>query len=174
MTSCNGCGKILGFKKYKFKRMWRIPGCYCKDCMIKVGRDFDDHGKLALPFYTCDLCRAEFLFLKSEFHGKKQKHFCEVCHEVVASGGMPNKEAGIAPGKIPPSLIMIGCLGVLLMVLGMVFTMMTSPDGKMNLVNILFGAFTTAAGFMLVRRTIKNKRLLVGQQFSPTNPKFFK
>jgi hypothetical protein len=29
-------------------------------------------------------------------------------------------------------------------------------------VNILFGAFTTAAGFMLVRRTINNRKLLLG------------
>jgi len=33
----------------------------------------------------------------------------------------------------------------------------------MNLVNLLFGAFTTAAGFMLIRRTLKNRRLIVGQ-----------
>ena len=49
------------------------------------------------------------------------------------------------------------------MVLGMVFTLVGTSQGDANMVNILFGAFTTAAGFMLIRRTLKNRRLLVGQ-----------
>lgn len=163
MTSCSGCGKTLGFKKYKFKKMWRISGHYCKECMIKVGADFDDHGRLTLPYKACDLCKVEFLFLQSAWHGKKQKHFCDVCHQVVESGGLPSKESGIAPGKLPPSLMILGGLGALMMVLGLIFTLLTGPEGEMNLVNILFGSFTTAAGFMLIRRTIRNKRLLVGQ-----------
>lgn len=164
MTSCSGCGIALGFKKYKFKRMWKIPGYYCKECMIKVGQDFDDHGRLTLPYHTCDLCKAEFLFLKSAWQEKKQRHFCHVCHEVVESGGLPSKESGISPGKLPPSLMILGGLGGLMMILGMIFTLMTGPEGEMSIVNILFGSFTTAAGFLLIRRTIRNKRLLVGQQ----------
>lgn len=161
MTSCNGCGKTLGFKKYKFKRMWRIPGYYCNDCMILVGKDFDDHGKITIQSKTCDLCNSEFLFLKSQFSGKKQKHFCDVCHDVVVSGGIVETESGIKHGKIPPAMLVIGGLGIVMMVLGMIFTIMSS-DGNLNLINLLFGSTTTAIGFMLVRRTIKNKRLLVG------------
>ena len=26
MASCSGCGMVLGFKKYKFKKLWRIGG----------------------------------------------------------------------------------------------------------------------------------------------------
>ena len=61
-----------------------------------------------------------------------------------------------------PMLIFAG-LGAMMMVLGMVFTLTGTASGDMNLVNLLFGAFTTAAGFMLIRRTLKNRRLIVGQ-----------
>ena len=162
MTSCNGCGKTLGFKKYKFKKMWRIPGYYCHDCMVQVGKDFDDHGKLTLPSKACDLCNGQFLFLKSRFHGKSQKHFCDMCDQVIASGGIVQTESGVEHGQLPPSLVVIGALGILMMIMGMIFTMISS-NGQLNLVNLLFGATTTAIGFVLVRRTIKNKRLLVNQ-----------
>jgi len=162
MTSCNGCGKTLGFKKYKFKKMWRIPGFYCHECMMIVGKDFDDHGKLTLPYKNCDLCSGQFLFLKSRFHAKTQKHFCDVCDEVIASGGIKETESGVKHGKIPPSLFVIGGLGIVMMVLGMIFTMFSS-NGELSLMNLLFGSTTTAIGFMLIRRTIKNKRLLVNQ-----------
>jgi hypothetical protein len=32
----------------------------------------------------------------------------------------------------------------------------------MDLLNILFGSFTTAAGFLLLRRTLRNRRLIAG------------
>jgi predicted membrane-bound mannosyltransferase len=53
-------------------------------------------------------------------------------------------------------------LGALMMVLGMVFTLVGTTTGEMDLLNILFGSFTTAAGFMLLRRTLRNRRLIAG------------
>ena len=86
MASCSGCGMVLGFKKYKFKKLWRIGGSYCKPCMMKVGANWEDHGKVTLPMKPCDLCQTEFYFLKTAWQGKKQKHFCDVCHKVAISG----------------------------------------------------------------------------------------
>jgi drug/metabolite transporter (DMT)-like permease len=64
--------------------------------------------------------------------------------------------------KFPIPMLIIGGLGAVLMVLGALFTLIGTTSGEANLVNILFGAFTTAAGFMLVRRTINNRKLLLG------------
>jgi predicted membrane-bound mannosyltransferase len=49
-----------------------------------------------------------------------------------------------------------------MMVLGMVFTLVGTSTGEMDLLNILFGSFTTAAGFLLLRRTLRNRRLIAG------------
>ena len=163
MTSCNGCGKALGFKKYRFKKLLRISGNYCQNCMVKVGKDWDDHGKVTLPKHTCTLCESDFFFLKSAWQGKKQKKFCDVCYQVAISGVILDKtNKGQTGGRLPVSMLIIGGLGALLMVLGLLFTLMSTPSGEMSLLNILFGATTTAVGFLLVRKTMKNKKLLAG------------
>ena len=163
MSSCSGCGKTLGYRKYKFHRMWRIPGYYCKECMLILGKDFDVHGKIVTPKRCCDLCNVEYHFLKSHWHEKKQKNYCETCLEAVKSGAIPDKTLGQKPGKLPQVLMIFAGLGILMMALGLVFTLMVTPSGETNLVNILFGAVTTALGFVIFRKTIKSRNLILGQ-----------
>ena len=162
MASCSGCGVVLGFKKYKFKKLWRIGGSYCKPCMMKVGENWEAHGKVTLPMRPCDLCQTEFYFLKTAWQGKKQKHFCDVCHKVALSGVLPDQSKKEMTNKFPIPMLIIGALGGLLMLLGLAFTLIGDVSNEPNMVNILFGAATTAVGFLLVRRTIKNRRLLLG------------
>ena len=162
MVSCNGCGEALGFKKYRFNKLWRIGGRYCKSCMMRVGDDWENHGRVTIPLVPCDLCQTEFYFLKSAWQGSKQKRFCGVCYRTAISGILPDKNKGEAPGKMPYSMMIFAGLGALMMVLGMVFTLVGTTTGEMDLLNILFGSFTTAAGFMLLRRTLRNRRLIAG------------
>ena len=162
MVSCNGCGEALGFKKYRFNKLWRIGGRYCKSCMMRVGDDWEKHGRVTIPLVPCDLCQTEFYFLKSAWQGSKQKRFCGVCYRTAISGILPDKNKGEAPGKMPYSMMIFAGLGALMMVLGMVFTLVGTTTGEMDLLNILFGSFTTAAGFMLLRRTLRNRRLIAG------------
>ena len=63
---------------------------------------------------------------------------------------------------MPVSMMIFAGVGALMMVLGMVFTLVGTSTGEMDLLNILFGSFTTAAGFMLLRRTLRNRRLIAG------------
>lgn len=163
MTGCSGCGKALGLKKFKFHRMWRIPGYYCKECMLKLGHDFDDHGRITLPSQRCDLCNVEFYFLKSAWQGKKQGHYCDVCYQAVASGVIPDKTQRQVPQKLPQVMTVFAGLGVLMMGLGLVFTLMAGAGGQSSLVNILFGSVTTALGFVLFRKTVRSRSLVLGK-----------
>jgi hypothetical protein len=142
--------------------MWKIGGYYCKPCMVKVGENWEKNGRVTIPMNPCDLCRTEFYFLKSAWQGDKQRHFCGVCYRTAISGILPDKNKGEAPGKMPISMMMFAGLGALMMVLGMVFTLVGTSSGEMDLLNILFGSFTTAAGFLLLRRTLRNRRLIAG------------
>ena len=162
MASCNGCGEALGIKKYRFNKMWRIGGYYCKPCMVRVGEDWEKHGRVTIPMNPCDLCRTEFYFLKPAWQGSKERRFCGVCYRTAISGVLPDKNKGEAPGKMPISMMIFAGLVAWMMVLGMVFSLVGTSSGEMNLVNLLFGAFTTAAGFMLLRRTLRNRRLIAG------------
>ena len=162
MTSCSGCGLVLGFKKYRFKKLWRIPGSFCKPCMMQIGANWEDHGRVTLPMRPCDLCRTEFYFLHTAWQGKKQKHFCDVCLKVAKSGVLPDPSKKEMTNKFPIPMLIIGGLGVVLMILGLFFTLMGGGEEGPNMINILFGAFTTGVGFLLIRRTINNRRLLLG------------
>ena len=110
----------------------------------------------------CDLCQTEFYFLKTAWQGKKQKHFCDVCHKVALTGLLPDKSKKEMTNKFPLPMLIIGGLGGLLMIMGLFFTLMGDGSNEPNLLNILFGEATTAVGFLLVRRTINNRRLLLG------------
>ncbi len=54
-------------------------------------------------------------------------------------------------------------LGVVMMALGLVFTLMVVPGGGPNLANILFGSITTALGFVLFRKTVRSRSLIMGK-----------
>ena len=162
MASCHGFGEALGFKKFRFNKLWKIGGYYCKPCMLRVGDDWERHGRVTIPMVSCDLCRTEFYFLKPAWQGNKQRRFCGVCYRTAISGILPDKNKGEAPGKMPISMMIFAGLGALMMVLGMVITLVGTTTGEMDLLNILFGSFTTAAGFMLLSRTLRNRRLIAG------------
>lgn len=163
MTGCSGCGKALGFKKFKFHRMWRIPGYYCKECMLKLGKDFDDHARITLPTYQCDLCKVQFHFLKSAWQGKKQGHYCDVCHQAVTSGILPDKSKQEPPRRLPQVMMVFAGLGVLMMALGLVFTLVVAPSSGNSLLHILFGSATTGMGFVLFKKTVRSRSLIMGK-----------
>ncbi len=75
MASCNGCGEALGFKKYRFNKLWKIKGYYCKSCMMRVGENWEKYGRVTIPMVPCDLCRTEFYFLKAAWQGEKKGVF---------------------------------------------------------------------------------------------------
>ena len=168
MTHCSGCGAVLGWKKYRFQKMWRIPGYYCRECMLELGGDFDRHARITTPSRACGLCGVEYYFLK-QGPGGGHKKYCSVCREAVANGAVaaPGK-APAQPKNLPLVMMVFVGLGGTMMVLGLAFTML-STGSDANVVNILFGAATTALGFVLLRKTLRSRSLLMGgrPQVSP-------
>jgi len=129
---------------------------------MQIGANWEDHGRVTLPMRPCDLCRTEFYFLHTAWQGKKQKHFCDVCLKVAKSGVLPDPSKKEMTNKFPIPMLIIGGLGGVLMILGLFFTLLGGGEEGPNMINILFGAFTTGVGFLLIRRTINNRRLLLG------------
>ena len=165
MAHCSGCGRTLGWKKYKFQRMWRIPGYYCKPCMMELGSEFDKYGGLKSGTTPCAMCGVEYYFLKSARSGGRQQKYCAVCREAIKNGvvAAPAARKGPRPPpkQLPLTMMIFAGLGGLMMVMGLIFTMMSTGDDA-NVLNILFGAATTAMGFVLIRRTLKSRSLLLG------------
>ncbi len=169
MTSCTGCNVTLGWKKYNFQKQWRVHGYFCKDCMKKIGQDFDEHGKITLPKKTCDSCHQEFYFLESVWHGKKQKHCCSICQgagyiETPTGDGLPP-----VPPRVPIMMAIFAAFGILLMITGFAYVLLVAPQQDSNILHIIIGSSMTGAGFMLARKMVKVRNLVLGKINIPKN-----
>ena len=143
--------------------MWRIDGRYCRECMLELGKEFDQHGRITLPKKRCDLCNVNYYFLKSTWSGKQQRHYCHICNEAVRNGVIPAKSTGPKLGKVPQVMMIFASLGVLMMILGLVYTILVAPYSHGNLLGILFGSTTTAMGFVLFKKTVKSRSMILGK-----------
>ncbi|MEM2141068.1 MAG: hypothetical protein QXG20_08725, partial [Nitrososphaera sp.] len=85
---------------------------------------------------------------------------CDVCHQAVTSGAIPDKTQKQVPRRLPQVMTVFAGLGVLMMGLGLVFTLTASGD---SLVSILFGSVTTALGFVLFKKTVRSRSLILGK-----------
>ena len=59
-------------------------------------------------------------------------------------------------------MIIFAGLGGLMMVMGLIFTMMSTGEDARHTEHPVSARATTAMGFMLVRRTLKSRSLLLG------------
>ena len=162
MTSCAGCNTPLGWKKYNFQKQWHIRGYFCRECMKKIGQDFDDHGKVTIPTRTCDSCRQEFYFLESVWHGKKQKHCCSVCRESGFVEGSANALPPIPP-RIPMMMAIFAAFGVLLMIVGFAYVMLVAPQQESGVLHVIIGSCMSGGGFMLARKMVKVRNVILGK-----------
>jgi hypothetical protein len=60
-------------------------------------------------------------------------------------------------------MIVFAGLGVLMMILGLAYTIVIAPTSEGNILGILFGSATTAMGFLLFKRTIRSRNLILGK-----------
>jgi len=169
LTSCTGCNVTLGWKKYNFQKQWRVHGYFCKDCMKKIGQDFDEHGKITLPTRKCDSCHQELYFLESVWHGKKQKHCCSICQgagyiETPTGDGLPP-----VPPRVPIMMAIFAAFGILLMITGFAYVLLIAPQQDSNILHIIIGSSMTGAGFMLARKMVKVRNLVLGKINIPKN-----
>lgn len=164
MTSCTGCNATLGWKKYNFQKQWRVHGYFCKECMKKIGQDFDDHGRITLPKRKCDSCHQEFFFLESVWHNKKQKRCCSVCKdagfiESPAADGLPS-----LPPRVPMMMAIFAAFGVLLMISGFAYVMLVAPQQDAGILHVIIGSTISGGGFMLARKMINVRNLVLGKK----------
>lgn len=168
MTSCAGCNITLGWKKYNFQKQWRIPGYYCKSCMKEIGQDFDDNGRITLPKRTCDSCQQEFFFLTTTWQNKKRHRCCQVCKDLDFSESSLNEpKLPPVPARVPTMMALFAAFGVLLMIAGFAYVMLVAPQQDSNILHIIIGSCMSGGGFMLARKMVKVRNLILGKTKIP-------
>lgn len=164
MTFCTGCNMTLGWKKYNFQKQWRIPGYYCKSCMTQIGQDFDDHGKITIPKRTCDSCHQEFFFLTTTWQNKHRHRCCHICKD-LDSTKLPSQESLLPPipARVPMMMALFAAFGVLLMFAGFAYVIMVAPQQDSGILHVIIGSSMTGAGFMLARKMVKIRNIILGK-----------
>lgn len=169
MTSCTGCNVTLGWKKYNFQKQWRIHGYFCKGCMEKIGQDFDDNGKITLPKRTCDSCKQEFFFLKTIWQNKQRHRCCHVCKDLDFTELPKDDFLPPVPPRIPIMMAIFASFGVLLMIAGFGYVILVAPQQDSNILHVIIGSCMSGAGFMLARKMVKVRNLVLGKTNTPQN-----
>ena len=168
MTSCAGCNITLGWKKYNFQKQWRIPGYYCKSCMKDIGQDFDDNGKITMPKRTCDSCQQEFFFLTTTWQNKKRHRCCQVCKDLDFNESSLNEpRLPPVPARVPTMMALFAAFGVLLMIAGFAYVMLVAPQQDSNILHIIIGSCMSGGGFMLARKMVKVRNIILGKTKIP-------
>jgi len=164
MTSCAGCNATLGWKKYNFQKQWRIPGYYCKSCMKQIGQDFDDNGKITLPKRACDSCHQEFFFLTTTWQNKQRHRCCQVCKDLDFTESS-SKETTLppVPARVPTMMALFAGFGVLLMIAGFAYVIMVAPQQDSSILHVIIGSCMSGAGFMLARKMVKVRNIILGK-----------
>jgi len=159
MIFCTGCNITLGWKKYNFQKQWRISGYYCKDCMKKIGQNWDNNGRITLQTKPCDLCKQEFFFLTTTLQNKQYHHCCHICRDLDFE--LTKNMVPPIPPKIPMLMGIFASFGILLMFVGFGYVVFVAPQQDFNILHIILGSSMSAAGFMLARKMIKVRNVML-------------
>ncbi len=164
MTSCTGCNASLGWKKYNFQKQWHVHGYFCKPCMIKMGEDWDVHGKITLPKRSCNSCKEDFFFLTTTWQNKQRHRCCQVCKDLDFTENS-TKEFTLppVPSRIPVMMGIFAAFGILLMITGFAYVMVIAPQQDSNILHIIIGSSMSGGGFMLARKMVKVRNMILGK-----------
>ena len=168
MTCCSGCNVTLGWKKYNFQKQWRIPGYYCKNCMEKIGQDFDKYGKVVIPKRTCDSCKQEFYFLTTTWQNKQRHRCCHICKDLKFDDSTPDKLPSI-PSRIPSMMAAFAGFGILLMMGGFAYVLLVAPQQESSMLHVIIGSCMSGGGFMLARKMVKVRNMIMGKTPIPAS-----
>lgn len=142
--------------------------------MIKIGKNFEESigGNLTLPKLKCSLCCNNYYFLKCVNTKKGNEQYCNFCQAILvneeraSNGGSvhssrinssdsdSDSDSSSIPPRSPPLRVSLisGLIGVMLMIIGFVFTFFNMESDGANLMRFVFGSATSLAGFILFRR----------------------
>jgi len=131
--------------------------------MKKIGQDFDDHGKITLPKRKCDSCKQEFFFLTTTWQDKQRHRCCHVCKDLDFTESSKGAFLPPVPPNVPLMMAVFAAFGVLLMIVGFAYVLLVAPQQDSNILHIIIGSSMTGGGFMLARKMVKVRNIILGK-----------
>ena len=68
------------------------------------------------------------------------------------------------PPRIPMMMAIFAAFGVLLMIVGFAYVLLVAPQQDSNILHIIIGSSMTGAGFMLARKMVKIRNIILGKK----------
>jgi hypothetical protein len=135
--------------------------------MKELGQDFDDHGKVTLPKRACDSCKQEFYFLTTKWQNKQRHRCCDGCKDLTVID--PNSDPVLPPipSRVPIMMALFAGFGILLMIAGLAYVMVVAPQQDSSILHVIIGSCMTGAGFMLARKMVKVRNIVLGKTDVP-------
>jgi hypothetical protein len=131
--------------------------------MKKIGQDFDDNGKITLPKRKCDSCKQEFFFLTTTWQDKQRHRCCHVCKDLDFTESSKGAFLPPVPPNVPLMMAVFAAFGVLLMIVGFAYVLLVAPQQDSNILHIIIGSSMTGGGFMLARKMVKVRNVILGK-----------
>ncbi len=136
--------------------------------MKTIGKDWDANGKITLPKQSCDACHQEFYFLVTVWKNTKPYHCCKSCKDIDFVESPPNTLPPI-PSHIPKMMALFAFFGVLLMGVGFVYVLFVAPQQDSSILHVILGSSMTGAGFMLARKMVKVRNVILNDKTHISN-----
>ncbi|PJB97126.1 MAG: hypothetical protein CO079_08300 [Nitrosopumilales archaeon CG_4_9_14_0_8_um_filter_34_10] len=132
--------------------------------MEQIGQDFDDNGKITIPKRTCDSCNQEFFFLTTTWQNKQRHRCCNICKDIDFTKSS-SKESLLppVPTRVPTMMALFASFGVLLMIAGFAYVIIVAPQQDSGILHIILGSSMSGAGFMLARKMVKIRNIILGK-----------
>jgi hypothetical protein len=134
--------------------------------MEKIGQDFDLHGKITLPKRKCDSCNQEFFFFTTTWQNKQRHRCCHVCKNLDFTESSKVTSLPSIPSRIPMMMAMFAAFGILLMIGGFAYVMLVAPQQESGILHVIIGSCMSGGGFMLARKMVKVRNLILGKEKS--------
>jgi hypothetical protein len=103
--------------------------------------------------------------LESVWNNKKQKRCCHVCKDLDFTEKSSNALPQVPP-RVPIMMAIFAAFGILLMLAGFVYVILVAPQQDAGILHVILGSTMSGAGFMLARKMVKVRNIILGKQVS--------
>ena len=106
----------------------------------------------------------EFFFLNTSWQNKKRHSCCQICKDLdFTESSIKEPRLPPVPARVPTMMALFAAFGIFLMIAGFAYVMMVAPQQDSSILHVIIGSCMSGAGFMLARKMVKIRNIILGK-----------
>jgi len=101
--------------------------------------------------------------LTTTWQDKQRHRCCYVCKDLDFTKSSKGAFLPPVPPNVPLMMAAFAAFGVLLMIVGFAYVLLVAPQQDSNILHIIIGSSMTGGGFMLARKMVKVRNMILGK-----------